>query len=406
MGTQIGVGISHHRNPRMAGKEAVMQANQQAALSAEGDERPDLVMLFATVAYPQRVLLASVREATGQAPLIGCSSAGVIAPDVADESNFSVTVLVIKSDEMHFSHGHSIGLKADSAQVGQIIGEAIDTADASTEQPAQALFLFLDGMTPNFDAFMSGLRSVTPLEKSIPAIGGFAADHIAFRKTVQYCDDAVFSDGAVWALLAGDVRVASVVSHGCVPLGAKHTVTKSDRNIVYEVDHQPVLEVLENYLMKSEIDDWGMAAVNLGWGFDRVDATADDDKIIRCLISKDEETQSVHVFSEIPVGTEFWVTRRDLEKNYDKADQMRDALMNAMGDDVPKLIFQVECDGRGKVIFREQEKLALLKRLQHPMLSGRNADVPWIGLYAFAEIGPTCEQNYLHNFASVLSAIY
>lgn len=57
MDTQIGVGISHHRNPRMAGKEAVAKAKQQAALLAEMDDRPDFVMLFATVAYPQSVLL-------------------------------------------------------------------------------------------------------------------------------------------------------------------------------------------------------------------------------------------------------------------------------------------------------------------------------------------------------------
>jgi len=434
MSTQIGVGISHHRNPKMAGKEAALKAQQQAAIAAEGD-RPDFVMLFATVAYPQGVLLQAVREATRKAPLIGCSSAGAITRNVADESNFSVTVLVIKSEEMRFSHGYSVGLEASSEGVGQVIGEAIETADSRTDELAQALFLFLDGMTPNFDAFMAGLRSVTPLEKGIPAIGGFAGDHISYRKTFQYCDDEVLSDGAVWALLCGEVTVASVVSHGCVPLGMKHTVTKSDGSRVYEVDNQPVYEVLENYLTKTEIEDWGRAAVNLGWGFDMAasastsdastsdantsdantsdantsDAStsdADDDKLIRCLISKDDSTQSVYAFSEMPEGTEFWVTRRDPQKIYDKADRMVSTLKETIGDRQPKLIFQVECDGRGKVIFREQEKLDLLNRVQQPILSGVNGDIPWVGLYAFAEIGPAYGQNYLHNFASVLSVLY
>lgn len=65
------------------------------------DDRPDFVMLFATVAYPQSVLLQSVREATGQAPLIGCSSAGAIAHNVPKEP---------------YSYGVGSNLNGDRAQ--------------------------------------------------------------------------------------------------------------------------------------------------------------------------------------------------------------------------------------------------------------------------------------------------
>ena len=46
MGTKAGVGMSHHRNPRMAGREAAEKALQQA-----GVEKPDFVFMFATVGY-------------------------------------------------------------------------------------------------------------------------------------------------------------------------------------------------------------------------------------------------------------------------------------------------------------------------------------------------------------------
>ena len=32
-------------------------------------------------------------------------------------------------------------------------------------------------------------------------------------------------------------------------------------------------------------------------------------------------------------------------------------------------------------------------------------DVPWIGLYAYGEIGPLGGTNHLHNFTSVVAAI-
>lgn len=410
MSTQVGVGISHHRNPMMAGKEAAAQALQQA-----GVDRPDFVMLFATVGYPQVSLLQSVRAATHQAPLIGCSGAGIITQNVADESNFAVTVMVLRSDEMHFAHGLATGIRASSTQVGQTVGRAIaqsiTPASAGAEE-AKALFLFLEGLSPNFDEFMEGLRSQTSLDKTIPAIGGLAGDNVAIRETFQYCDDQVVNDGAVWALLSGDVQVASVFSHGCVPLGEKHTVTKSDRNIVYEVDHSPVLKVMEAYLTKAELDDWGIAPAMLAWAFDVPDHLRSasnpvsrrdgSEKFIRCMISKDDATGAIHFISDMPEGSCFWIARRDHEQIYAKTDQMADRLLTQIQGTIPKLIFHIECVGRGKLFFREQEKLHITNSLQTKV----GKEIPWVGLYVFAEIGPVDQQNCIHNFTSILTAIY
>ena len=63
MGIQAGVGMSHHRNPRVAGQEAARQALEQA-----GVDKPDFVFMFATVGYNQQALLQAVRQATGGAP--------------------------------------------------------------------------------------------------------------------------------------------------------------------------------------------------------------------------------------------------------------------------------------------------------------------------------------------------
>lgn len=408
MSTQIGVGVSHHRNPAMAGKAAVRQAYQQAAINL-ADDRPDFVMLFSAVGYRQTLLLKAVREATHQAPLIGCSGAGVIAQGVADESNFAVTVLVIKSDEMHFAHGLETGIKASSAQVGSAVGEAI--ARSAPNADARALFLFLEGVSSNFDEFMEGLRSRTTLERRIPAIGGFAGDNLAIRETFQYCDDQIVTDGAVWALLSGGVQVSSAMSHGCMPVGERHIVTKSSRNAVYEVDDRPVLDLLQSYLTEAERGDWSIAPVMLGWAFD---SSAVSEKsllgkrpIIRAMATRDEQAGAIYMMSDVVEGSSFRVSRRDRQKICDTADQMADLLLAQIkeksGDGAsPKLIFQVECVGRGQLILREPEKLALMDQLQTKV----GKDIPWIGFYAFAEIGPLSGQNCVHNFTGILTALY
>src|ERR687898_2070922 len=114
MATKAGVGVSRHHNPNVAGHEAAEQALQNAGVS-----KPDFVLMFGSIGYDQHSLVRAVREATGGAPLSGCSAEGTINGDDADESNFSVVVTVISSDELQWTKGLAKGLSADSRAVGQ-----------------------------------------------------------------------------------------------------------------------------------------------------------------------------------------------------------------------------------------------------------------------------------------------
>ena len=123
METKAGVGMSHHRNPKVAGREAA-----EKALAAAGITQPHFVFMFASVGYDQRALLDAVREATGGAPLCGGSGEGIIAGAEADESNFSVAIMAIRSDELRFSNAIAIGLKEDSEGAGRTIAREIGRA--------------------------------------------------------------------------------------------------------------------------------------------------------------------------------------------------------------------------------------------------------------------------------------
>src|SRR5918994_1012229 len=98
MATKAGVGMSYNHNPNVAGREAAEQALQKA-----GIQRPDFVFVFGSIGYDQHSLVQAVRETTGEAPLTGCSADGTIIGDAADESNFSVVVTAISSDELQRS---------------------------------------------------------------------------------------------------------------------------------------------------------------------------------------------------------------------------------------------------------------------------------------------------------------
>ncbi len=394
MAIQAGVGVSHHRNPKVAGTEAA-----EKALVSAGIDRPDFVFLFATVGYPQKTVLDAVRQATGRAPLCGCSGEGIIAHAIADESNFSVAVMALKSDEVRFANGLEAGLKADSEDVGRRAGRAIQ---AKTGPDAAALFVFGDGLSINFDRFRRGLAEGRGACPRLPLFGGAAADNWAFKQTYQYCDDEVISDGAAWALMSGRVRILTGVNHGCVPIGGRRIVTRADKNVIYEIDGRPALDVLKEYLLPEEIDNWSKAVINLCLGF-RTPAHLEgyDEFAIRFIPGKDDARGSINIQTEVAVGSEIWMTRRDPEKMAkgvsDLGRKIRDELKGAE----PRLVFQFDCCGRGKVILPEPQKLDLLKSLQREV----GPKAPWIGFYTLGEIGPVGRHDCFHNYTAVLAVI-
>src|SRR5215208_2863162 len=102
--TKAGVGMSYHHNPNVAGREAAEQALKKAGVS-----KPDFVFMFGSIGYEQHSLVRAVRETTGSAPLSGCSAEGTINGDDADESNFSVVVTAISTEQLRWRNGIAPG---------------------------------------------------------------------------------------------------------------------------------------------------------------------------------------------------------------------------------------------------------------------------------------------------------
>ena len=149
MTTKAGVGTSHHHNPNVAGREAAGQALKKA-----GIVKPDFVFMFASISYDQHSLLRAVRETTGSAPLTGCSAEGTIDGDDADESNYSVLITAISSDELRWHNGLATGLRADSRAVGQQVAQELLS---HLSNDTIGLFVFPDGLIDYLDDFFAGL---------------------------------------------------------------------------------------------------------------------------------------------------------------------------------------------------------------------------------------------------------
>jgi hypothetical protein len=394
MTTKAGVGMSRHHSPTIAGREAAEQALKKAGL-----EKPDFVFMFATVGYDQSSLLRAVREATGGAPLSGCSGEGTIGGDDADESNFSVVVMAISSDELRWRNGLATGLRVDSRAAGQRVAQSL-SSDLSAD--AVGLFVFPDGYTANVDQFLAGLEGNLPSDRFLLIWGGATADNMAVLRTYQYCDDEVASDGVAYALLSGEAKPSWDIGIGYVPIGGERTVTRSQGNVIYEIDSKPALEVLQEYMPDYALaEDWGRYALTFGLCFRAPDYMKGEEYTFRTITSVKKADGSITVQTEVQEGTSVWFSVRDKEKITAGLDRMVDHIQQELGGDQPKLVFQFDCVARGKSMFREQEKLRNLRQFRQAV----GPETPWAGFYSAGEIGPVGEHNCYHNYTAVVLAL-
>jgi len=405
MATKAGVGMSRHHDPNIAGREAAEQALKKAGVS-----KPDFVFMFASIGYEQHSLVQAVREITGDAPLSGCSVEGTIGEEDADESNFSVVVTAISSEELQWINGMVTGLSADSHAVGKRVAQDLlpHLADESI-----GLFVFPDGMSValdsffagNFDNFFAGLEENLPSDRFLPLWGGGAGNDFNVKvPTYQYCDDEVVSDGVSYVLLSGKAQAGCAISHTCIPIGGARTVTRGEGNIIYEIDGKPATEVLKEYLPEQALAedlDWVPYSVSLALCFKAPSYMKDEEYVIRGIPAVKMADGSITVQTEVQDGTNIWFSSRDKQKLATGLDQMAVQIQHQLGGEKPKLVFQFDCATRGKMMLREQEKLQLLKRFRRSV----GPEVPWAGFYAFGEIGPVEEHNDRNLYTAVVLAL-
>ncbi len=398
MTLKAGVGVSHARDPERAGREAATEAMRKANSS-----RPDFTFVFATAGHDQQAVLSAVRAATDNSALCGCSSEGVISTGVADEGNYSVAVMAVESPDVRFRPFTATGLKADSEGAGRRLAEQIRPHLTSD---AQALFVFPDGLTCNWDRLHAGLHDgLAGTGKFLPMFGGFSGDAMEFRKTHQYFNDQVASDSISVALMSGPVKLSSAINSGCVAIGRAHTITKAEGNQILEIDGRRATDVLREYVSHEDFDNWTRSAIlvlTVAFKATGVVKQELDDFVIRYIPAKDDAKGSFTLPTEIPTGTQMWLTHRDGKMVTSGVERVARQLSSDLAGEKPKIVFQFDCAGRGKWILSEDEKLDAVKKLQHSL----GEDVPWLGFYTFGEIGPVGESNHFHNYTVVILTVH
>lgn len=380
---KMAVGYSEDVDERDAIAEALDMAVGQL-----GDLTPAAGVLFAGHDYEHEALVGEIVGRFPEIKLVGCVADGQMSSECgfADDG---VTLMLIASDVIAFSAGIGNHVSDDPLEASRRAAEQALTGANGT--PALAI-VFPDLLQSDLGAVVEALRSV--LGDSVPIVGGAsAAEDLRAIPWVshQFFNDGVHTDSLPLLLLSGPLKLSASIAHGWSPIGRPATVTRSERNTVALVGEQTVMDYYRGYIGDDMASLWAnpLAVSQDEGGF-----------ILRSVIGTDDAARTASFMGEVPVGSTVRVSMATVPDILDAAARSVDDAMAAFpGSARPEGALLVSCAVRKMLLgTRATEEAAGCRTRLGP-------DLPMIGFYAWAEIGPLADGvSRLHNatFVTVL----
>lgn len=372
MAIYAGVGLSKNPDSYQAGYEAC-----KIALEKAETQKPDLIVVFASVVFDQKELVRGVRDASGNAPLIGCSDAGEITNYGPNQK--SVGVMVIKADSVRFTTGIGRDIKSGAREAGRLVAK--DVKNGSSES-LRAFVMLPDVLTGNGADIVRGVLDV--LGEHFPVIGGAAGDDFLFKQTYEYKDSEIVSGAVVGVGLSGNFSMGVGVRHGWLPIGKPMRVTKSEGAIVHEIDNRPAVSIYEDYFGEKAAylkkEPLARMAITYPLGIKVAEL---DEYLIRDPITVDDKG-SITCAAEIPEGAEIRLMIGSKEKAIEAAQEAARHLMREFDMDrtKPKFVLMFNCIAREKLFSQKaREEIDAVMEI-----IGKN--VPLLGFYTYGEQAP------------------
>lgn len=332
-----------------------------------------------------------LRATCPQAHILGCSTGGqIIGDDVVDGAIVAVAMTF---------RAARIGLAAVTVGDGQMTArEAGRTLGGSLAAPDLAgLFVLSDGLHVNGSELVAGIAET--LDRPVPITGGLAGDGPHFQSTLVGADGPPRERLVAAAGFYGDaIRIAHGSEGGWDVFGPRRTITRSDGNVLYELDGEPALDLYERYL--GEEDSRDLPSTGLLFPLCVYEPGHPEHNVIRTILGIDREGRSMTFAGDVPEG---WVAQL-MRGNFDRlatgaAHAARQARPEDGADNAVALI--VSCIGRrllmGQSTADEVEAAAAeLGKATHR-----------IGFYSYGEISPHAVSGVcqLHNQTMTVTTI-
>jgi small ligand-binding sensory domain FIST len=369
------------------------QAIAEACTTALGQlgSPPDLALLFFSPPHaPQaEMLVASIRERLGPRCLLGCTGESIVGNDQEIEQQPALSLWLARWREGVRLHPFHLELEK-TPEGDSLLGWPDALVDAD---PAHAALLLLgDPFSFPVDAF---LDQVNDNHKGLRVIGGMASGARGPGQARLLHGEQVLNEGAVGVFLEGPVKLRSIVSQGCRPIGRHMVITGAQDNVITALGGKPPLEQLRQLWqeLNSQERQLFQQGIHIGQVINEYqDEFQRGDFLVRNVIGLDQESGALAITDRVRVGQTVQFHVRDAET----ADEDLRALLQMdlhAHEPRPAGALLFTCNGRGTRLFRQPHHDARAIRAEAGQL-------PLAGFFAQGELGPIGGQNFIHGFTA------
>lgn len=349
------------------------------ALLEQVGDAPDLAVLFASRPHVGALddVVDAVRRTLRPGALVGATAGSVLAGVREVEEQPALAMWAGRAGD-----ARTVSIDAVEDRGGwSFTGLHPSSADA-----AATLLLLADPTSFPIDPFLTHLAHRHP---HLTVIGGMASAGFGPGGNRLVVDAHLRDHGAAGVLLSHEQPVTAVVSQGCRPIGDPFTVTRAERNVIYEIGGRPALDRLEGLLATLGADELAMAREGLHIGCVVDEQKAEfgrGDFLVRNVLGGDRDAGAIAVGDEVHVGATVQFQVRDA----DSADEDLRLLLDGHRAD-GALVFT--CNGRGVRLFGRPDHDA-------EVVSSTIESSAVAGMFCAGEIGPVGNRSFLHGFTA------
>jgi hypothetical protein len=356
------------------------------------DSAQTLVLVFSEPdSTPYQHALSELQQKYPQAIIAGCSTVASIFNEYLLENALVVGVIQFHATRLALTSAE-LQHDQDSLLAGQHIATQLNAPDL------KGILILTDGLNTQGSELLRGMAAIIN-QRKVTIVGGLASDKMDFVNTWVWSAGKPTSHRAIGIGFYSEKLVfASHAQDGFKPFGPERLITRAAKNVLYELDGHPVLQLYKEYLGEhaNNLPKMALHFPLAIWN------EAKDHYVVRTVVSMDESTQSLSFVADIPAGYHAQLMYGSFDNLLDGAELAARNLANTLPPNQPVLALTISCSGRKLVMSEDTDQELEATLSTFPKGSQQ------FGFYSYGELAPIAfgGQCGLHNETMTLTVMY
>ena len=275
-----------------------------------------------------------LRKLYPNADIVTSSTAGEIIQDGVFDDSIVATAIELENSSLK-SIKTSISQHTDSYAAGVFMKDSLDADDLS------GIFIISDGLMVEGSELVRGMSYNNT--KKIPITGGLAGDAARFQKTYTGLNEVPGQGNIIAVGFYGEnIHIGHGSLGGWDEFGYERQITKSDKNVIFDVDAEKALDLYKRYLGTFAEELPGSALM-----FPMSMRVPGADKyLIRTILGVDEGEKSMVFAGNMPEGSTVRLMRGDIQKLIGASAIAAKDSLESLKNHKPQLTLLLSCVGR------------------------------------------------------------